>query len=147
MLKRSENGVTPDVDIRFGVIKWFSEEEYTDKALQIREIIRSGDERAVLPDLLLYEVANALRYNPQFNENDVSEALDSILGMGMDIVTPTSEIINSAINLAFRYNITVYDSFYVALAKELEITLITADKKLHKKVEEMDFVEFIGKVS
>ncbi len=139
--------MTPDVDIRFGVIKWFSEEEYTDKALQIREIIRSGDERAVLPDLLLYEVANALRYNPQFNENDVSEALDSILGMGMDIVTPTSEIINSAINLAFRYNITVYDSFYVALAKELEITLITADKKLHKKVEEMDFVEFIGKVS
>ncbi|MFW6194814.1 MAG: type II toxin-antitoxin system VapC family toxin [Halobacteriota archaeon] len=137
----------PDVDIRFGVIKWFSEEEYTDKALQIRETIRSGDERAVLPDLLLYEVANALRYNPQFNENDVSEALDSILDMGMDIVTPTSEIINSAIELAFRYDITFYDSFYVALAKELEITLITADKKLHNKVKETHFVEFIGEVS
>ncbi|MFP3910205.1 MAG: type II toxin-antitoxin system VapC family toxin [Archaeoglobaceae archaeon] len=137
----------PDVDIRFGVIKWFSEEEYTDKALQIRETIRSGDERAVLPDLLLYEVANALRYNPSFNENDVSEALDSILDMGMDIVTPTSEIINSAIELAFRYDITFYDSFYVALAKELEITLITADKKLHNKVKETHFVEFIGEVS
>lgn len=115
--------------------------------MQIRETIRSGDERAVLPDLLLYEVANALRYNPSFNENDVSEALDSILDMGMDIVTPTSEIINSAIELAFRYDITFYDSFYVALAKELEITLITADKKLHNKVKETHFVEFIGEVS
>lgn len=129
------------------IIKWFSEEEYTDKSLKIREEIRSGDERGILPDLLLYEVANALRYSPRFNEDDVRDAIDSILDMGMDIVTPTSEIINSAINLAFTYNITVYDSFYVALAKELEIPLITADKKLHKNVKEMNFVKFIEEIS
>ena len=49
------------------VVKWFSEEEYTDKALEIRERIRMGEERVIVPDLLLYELANALKYNPSFN--------------------------------------------------------------------------------
>lgn len=41
------------------VVKWFSEEEYTDKALVIREKIRIGEERVVVPDLLLYELASS----------------------------------------------------------------------------------------
>ena len=44
------------------VVKWFSEEEYTEKALEIRERIMRGEERVVVPDLLLYEQANALKY-------------------------------------------------------------------------------------
>jgi predicted nucleic acid-binding protein len=61
------------------VVKWFSEEEYTEKALEIRERIRMGEERVIVPDLLLYELANALKYNPSFDVNDVSDALTSIL--------------------------------------------------------------------
>jgi len=48
------------------IVKWFSEEEYTDKALEIRERIRMEEERVIVPDLLLYELANALKYNPSF---------------------------------------------------------------------------------
>jgi len=47
-------------------VKWFSEEEYTEKALELRERIRVGKERVIVPDLLLYELANALKYNPYF---------------------------------------------------------------------------------
>ena len=126
------------------VIKWFSDEEYTDKALEIRERIRMGDEKVVVPDLLLYELANALKYNPSFNTDDVSDALASIFDMDMDIVTPTPEIINSAVTLAFEHEITVYDAFYVALAKETELTFITADGRLCERVRGLDFVKFIG---
>ena len=37
------------------VVKWFSEEEFTDKALEIRERIRMGEERVIVPDLLLHD--------------------------------------------------------------------------------------------
>ena len=70
------------------VVKWFSEEEYTEKALEI----------------------------------------------------------NSAVTLAFGYNITVYDAFYIALAKETELTFITADRRLYERVRDLDFVKFIGEV-
>jgi len=88
------------------VVKWFSEEEYTEKALAIRERIRMGEERVIVPDLLLYELANALKYNPSFDANDVSDALTSIFDMDLEIVTPIPEIINLAVALAFDYNIT-----------------------------------------
>jgi len=126
------------------VVKWFSEEEFTDKALEIRERIRMGEERVIVPDLLLYELANALKYNPSFDANDVSDALTSIFDMDVNIVTPIRGIINVAVTLAFEYDITVYDAFYVALAKDLELAFITADKRLCERVRGLDFVIFIG---
>ncbi|MDD1745106.1 MAG: type II toxin-antitoxin system VapC family toxin [Candidatus Methanoperedens sp.] len=38
------------------VIKWFSEEEYTDRALKLRDDFFKGDIELVVPDLILYEV-------------------------------------------------------------------------------------------
>ena len=128
------------------VVKWFSEEEYTEKALAIRERIRMGEERVIVPDLILYELANALKYNPNFDANDVSDALTSIFDMDLEIVTPIPEIINLAVALAFDYNITVYDAFYIALAKDLELTFITADRRLCERVRGLDYVEFIGEM-
>jgi predicted nucleic acid-binding protein len=61
------------------VIKWFSEEEYTEKALELRERIRYGEEQVIAPDLLLYELANALKHIPHFEVQDVCDALTSIL--------------------------------------------------------------------
>ncbi len=72
--------------------------------------------------------------------------MNSIMDMGMDIITPTPEIINSAIALAFKYNTTVYDSFYLSLSKELGIPFITADRKLYEEVKELNLVKFIGDI-
>lgn len=71
------------------LIKWFSDEEYTDIALKLRDDFFKGNIELVVPDLLLYEVSNALRYNPNFDENDVVEAVDSLYDMGIDIIIPT----------------------------------------------------------
>jgi predicted nucleic acid-binding protein len=115
------------------VIKWFSEEEYTEKALELRERIRYGEEQVIEPDLLLYELANALKHNPHFEVQDVCDALTSLFDMNIDIVTPLPEIIDVAIKLAFEHAITVYDAFYIALTQETGLILITADKKLYER--------------
>ncbi len=64
------------------------------------------------PDLILYETANALRYNPRFTKEDVRRALASILDMRMEILVPTSNILGHAAEFAFKHNITLYDSYY-----------------------------------
>ena len=128
------------------VVKWFSEEEYTDKALQIRRKFLNGEESIVIPDLLLYELANSLRYNRDFNSIDVKDALASIFDMHIDIIVPISELVRSAITLAFDHNITIYDAFYVALAKESSLNLITADDKLYKRTSKLKFVKFIDAI-
>jgi predicted nucleic acid-binding protein len=125
------------------VIKWFSEEEYTDIALKLRDDFFKGYTELVVPDLLLYEVSNALRYNPNFDETDVIEAVDSLYDMGTNIIVPTGGVIRSAINIAFTHNVTIYDAFYAALAKAIDFTLITADVKFHRKTEDLSFVKFI----
>ena len=86
------------------VVKWFSEEEYTDEALKMRGKFLAGECKIVVPDLLLYELANSLRYNPDFDEADVKQAITSISDMDIDIIAPVSDLMTEAINLAFKHN-------------------------------------------
>ncbi len=118
------------------IVKWFTKEEGREKALKYRDMFLNDEIEIVVPDLILYEIGNALRYNPSFNNEDVKSAIRSLVDLGIDIIIPTTEILDTAINLAFKYNITLYDSAYLALAEILNNTLITADKNLYEKTKE-----------
>jgi predicted nucleic acid-binding protein len=135
-----EQGLILDSSV---VIKWFSIEEDTDKALLLRENYINGKCVLADPDLLLYEIANALRYNKAVTKEDVTAAIDSIFALDIDVVVPTKEVIEEAISLAFQYDITVYDAYFVALAKVLQFTFITADERLHNKLKELSFVTLL----
>ncbi|MEK6901016.1 MAG: type II toxin-antitoxin system VapC family toxin [Nanoarchaeota archaeon] len=125
------------------IIKWFCEEEDTPKALALRENYCQGNAEIVFPDLSLYEVANALRHNKSITENDVKIAVESLIKMNVEIVVPTMDVMKSAINFAFRYNITVYDAYFLALAQTLRFTLITADESFYTKVKSIPFVTLL----
>ena len=114
--------------------------------MKLRNDFFHGNIELVVPDLLLYEVSNALLYNPNFDENDVVEAVDSLYDMGIDIIIPTGEVLRSAINLAFTHDVTIYDAFYAALADEIDFTLITADAKFYRKTNNLSFIKFIDDV-
>jgi predicted nucleic acid-binding protein len=126
------------------ILKWFLEEEYSDAALKIRENFYREIYRIIEPDFLLYEFVNVLRYNPVYTEEDVIKAVNSLIEADMDIVLPTIELLEVAVNIAKRYDITVYDAIYIALAKLISGTYVTADKKLYEKVKELKFVKFIS---
>jgi len=118
------------------IIKWFTKEEKRDEALKYREMFLNDEIEIIVPDLILYEIGNALRYNPSFNNEDVKSAVRSLIDLGINIIIPTTEILDTAIDLAFKYNITLYDSVYLALAEILNDTLVTADKNLYEKTKE-----------
>ena len=112
------------------VIKWFSEEEYTEQALKIRS--RHVDNRisVFVPDLLVYELSNALRYNPDYDVDDVKKAVSTVFDMEFEIVTPSESLIESSVEIAHENDLTVYDSTYLALSKALRTEVITADDEL-----------------
>ena len=121
-------------------IKWFCLEEETDKALFLRESYIKGTKILAIPDLILYEVAYALRHNKKVQEHDVQEAVESMFKLGVDIIVPTTEMLNSAITLAFAFNITVYDAVFLALADILSFECITADEKLYQKTKTLGYI-------
>lgn len=126
------------------IIKWFTREEDRENALNYREEFVKGNLDIVVPDLILYEISNALKHNRAFDRNDVSNAINSLFEMDIEIMVPTRDILNEALRFAFEYGITVYDGSYVAFAKELGCDFITADRKMVDKLSELDYVKLLG---
>ncbi len=126
------------------IIKWFSEEEFTDVALKFRSKFVEKEIEIVVPDLLLYEISNALRYNRTFSEEDVKEAVKTLIDMDISILVPSQDTVNLAIKLAFKHNITFYDAFYIALSEILNVYFITADEKLYENVAEIPRVKSLS---
>ncbi|MBS3148305.1 type II toxin-antitoxin system VapC family toxin [Candidatus Woesearchaeota archaeon] len=128
------------------IIKWFSEEEDSDKARVIRDSHVQGHVDIIAPDLMLYEITNALRYNNAVTEKDVQDAVDSILELDLSIIVPTREILHNAISIARKHNTTVYDAHYLAIAQFLNIPLITADQKFFQKVKSTGCIALLKEV-
>jgi len=123
--------------------KWFKEETNSEIALKIREEFYQGKHEIVIPDLVLYELSNALRYDKKFNEELIYTSIDSLINMELNIVLPTEEIIKNAISLALKYYVTVYDAIFLSLSQIIDATFITADEKLYEKVKKLKNVKFL----
>jgi predicted nucleic acid-binding protein len=59
------------------VIKWFRKDEVLrDRAIQLRQAYLDGQLTIYVPDLLVYEIANVLRYKPDLDRAQVQKALE-----------------------------------------------------------------------
>lgn len=119
------------------IIKWFTQEEKRELAIKLRERYINEEIEIVVPDLILYEIANALRYNNNFDEKDVIKAIQTIFDMEIYIINPNKEILQKAIEISYLKNISFYDALYIALAKGMNFNFITADKKLYEKTKDL----------
>jgi len=127
-------------------IRWFSQREDTDRALAIRQEILDGKTKFAIPDSLLYELANALRHNPDLDESDVAAGVQSILDMRPESIAPVASLMEAATKLAFEHKITLDQACYVALAHEIGANLITADEELYENIKQLEFVELLGNI-
>jgi predicted nucleic acid-binding protein len=125
------------------VLKWFSEsgEGDLDQALKLRQSMRDGNVFFVVPDLMFYELANALRHNPNFSKEDVGQAIHSVLEMGFEVQGVEAGVVEEAISLSYKHKVTVYDSYFLALSKREGKPFITADYRFMGRVK--DFREII----
>lgn len=116
------------------VLKWFVDEVDSDLAIHLRDEYVEGLREIIIPDLLLYEISNALRYNTSFTVKEIKDSIDSIIDLEIEIVTPTKYLIHQSIEIARTDNITCYDAIFIALAVDIGDHVITADKKFHNSL-------------
>ncbi len=118
------------------IIKWFSThgEEDLESALRLRDGLVSGNCTAVVPDLLFYELANALRYNPNFNCDDAKDAVAAVNDMGFAVRCADPALMARAVEMAFAFNVTVYDAYFLALAESEGSAFVTADYRFFERV-------------
>jgi predicted nucleic acid-binding protein len=118
------------------ILKWFSdfEEADLDQALLLRQAFLEGKVLFVVPDLLFYELANALRHNPNFSKGDVEEAVHSVYEMGLEAKGAEESVMAEAISLAFKYDLAVYDAYFLALSKNEGKPFITADYRFVERL-------------
>lgn len=95
----------------------------------------SGEAFLQAPPLILYEVANALRYHRfiTLDPNDVYKAVEALAKLGI-ITSLGSRGWREALKISFRHGLSLYDSVYVAMATTKGGVLVTSDKKLVAKL-------------
>jgi len=128
------------------IYKWFVKEEDTSKALSLLDDYIERKIQIVIPDLLFHELANALRYNPKIERGEVEEMIDDLFELDLQVIMTTPILIKSALKFSYEYQISVYDSLYLALAQSLEFEFITADRRLYEKTKRLWFVKYLGDI-
>ncbi len=111
------------------VTKWLLPELHSDAA---RRVLTEGNE-LLAPDLLWAELGNVLWKRCRAGEIEIEEARDLLRDFKRLPVrtTPTFLLISAALDVAMRFNRTVYDSLYLALAMSRRCRLVTADHRLY----------------
>lgn len=116
------------------VIKWYSDEENSDKALALQTALSAGAIIGVAPELQLYEFSNVMRYKK--NREYTRAAVDAFIKSGIQFHITNQEILSASVELAYKHEISVYDASFLALAIHMNATLITADKKMYDKIQD-----------
>ena len=101
----------------------------------------TGDEQIAVPELLYYEVANALITKTTLSKKATTTAIRNILELDLISYSLGTDEYMSAVQLAISSNITMYDASYPVLAEKLGADFITADRKLVGSLKGLDFVK------
>jgi len=122
------------------MIKLFLQEELSEAVQRIVDEIvlnAAGPAPLLVPDLFYVECGNILRSKVRFNAYPPQTAIQ-VMHYLRELVlptTPTADLVEEALAIAFVYDLTAYDAVYVALAAQHNIPLLTADAKLVQQLQ------------
>jgi len=115
------------------VAKWFLEENFSDKARQLRDSFATGNLTISVPSLLFYETLNALWHSGLFKEEELILVARALSKYGFEVWEPKGKTYEQSAMLSSKYDVSVYDASYMALALHFKTTLYTADSELIQK--------------
>lgn len=106
-------------------------EEGSEWARRLKRSYEAGVIDLLSPRLMVFEVANALRYHPRIRLS-VSDLVVAVLSLrDMSIaVDMREEGWYKTFELSLRESISAYDAAYLALAGQSDATFVTADERL-----------------
>jgi predicted nucleic acid-binding protein len=122
-------------------LKWFVAEEQSDAAYRL---LQSG-ERLIAPELIVAEVTNAAWR--KLIRSEISHGQAATIASGIrysDVeMMPSAAFNERALEIAAELNHPVYDSLYLACAEDMDVTVITADRRFYRAAADGGFARRI----
>lgn len=111
-------------------VKFAVEENDSDLAYRLAV----SDEEFIAPSLIWAEVASTLWKKARLGEISASTAETALSSLSNVIAesVPTEYLRDAALRIAIGLGHPVYDCFYLSLAEQRDVRLITADKRLFR---------------
>jgi predicted nucleic acid-binding protein len=126
------------VDASVG-IKLFVNEELSDRADAVfAGLARIPPARLYVPDLFFIECTNILwKYVRRFGypEDDARQNIADLISLPLHVIS-TAELAPPALELAMAHAITAHDAAYLALAEQLGLPMVTADRALVQRLKQ-----------
>ena len=97
-----------------------------------RIIALTTDAEAVAPDILPYEIGNALSAMVKRKQITDVEAMSALATANNIPVRLQSVDIQKALKLAIEFNIYAYDAYFIQCAKAMSCPLLTLDRKMRQ---------------
>jgi predicted nucleic acid-binding protein len=118
------------------VVKWFLEEEGTDRADHFLQDLADGAARVIVPSSLFSEVANVFWVHRRegLSETEAQAFWAELVDLPLEMIE-SAKLQPEALSFGFREQVSPYDATFVVLARQLECDLITADQTLWRKVQ------------
>jgi predicted nucleic acid-binding protein len=129
-------------------LKWvLNDEEHIAEASQILLDMQAGGLEVFAPDLLCYEFSNVLwlaaRQGRLTSQN--ARAAARFFQQLRIQYQPPDAFWYPALDIAFQYQRTFYDSAYIALAQQLGVWCFTGDRRLYNALHtQLNFVRWVG---
>jgi len=121
--------------------KWYLKEEGHERASEIMEAGLRGETRLIAPILIAAEIGNVLWQRTRRGEmvdDEVREAWAAFEVAPVDLFDIKS-LMPLALDISLETGCAVYDALYVALAEAEDAKLITADRRLARRLEGTPF--------
>ena len=115
------------------VVKWFSTEPKSVEALKLLDSYLQGTVELTISEILICEVGNALRYNPDYDTQKWKTALAQLFNLQMNLTHLTQDLITRTGEIAYEGKVTFYDALPVAIAEHKKAICITADEETQYK--------------
>lgn len=114
------------------VFKWFSceNEKYFEESRNLLYSLKNGEIALFAPNFLLTEITNVFYWKKKFNKKEIEIFLGKIIDCGINFADCPARNAKEIFALMVEYKITAYDALYLWLAKDRNLKLISADKKL-----------------
>ena len=97
-------------------VKWFADEGGPEqaKAVQLFEAFEQGQCKLRAPQLLFFEIANALIYSYKLSSSTVVDSLDSLQRLNIEVEWLNWSTLTKAVEIASACKATIYDSYFLA---------------------------------
>lgn len=109
---------------------------FGEQALSLLDKISQGKLQIVAPELILYEVSNAIKSSYKSGKISLKESkflIKKVIELNFSLVD-FNTILEQSFDIAAKYDISIYDASYVAAAKSQKDFILYCRSKVNREV-------------